>query len=290
MIVDYAYCTLNESECAHDAPHTGLLSFGENAGLANMTDSTGVDPLPIIPMRVGGISYLEVIANFQRLATAIGGDGHTNHDIAVYCQQLKTAIAELAASAKFMASNGVRALAVSMAPDTMYLAQPTHDPILIMLEQLGVPMVHVEVNDDRGSYWEWVQYNSTSGEIPEGFPGADVFLYDGRFHNDHIVLSDEERGWTFNHPAMETGQMVSWPIDTSFSYERATRILWDMKRVFDQSVQLVDATECTDADPMDPSVMLEKGGWKCNNDLCTALTLQNSFECPAIDLSENGCP
>lgn len=278
IVVDYAYCTRNASACAADAPLSGLLSYGNGAELLELPDSEG-DKLKVIQIQVAGRSYIEVVESFQKLALAVGEK--PNHDDLVHCEQFRTAMQAMQASAKRLWARKIRVLTASIYPTTMYLAQPTDDPILIMLEQLGVPMVHVTVNDPRGSYWEYVTWDHASGEVPEDFPKADIILYDGRAHESHFLQSAEDRGWNLTHPAFaETPrQIASWPIDTSFSYERATRILYSIAMVFDQSVRRVPETSCTLSEPPFDDE-LPRGAWRCH-DPEHAMAVAASLVCPA---------
>ena len=151
-----------------------------------------------------------------------------------------------------MWAEGIRVTTVAMAEEYIYAAQPTDDPILTMLEQLGVPMVHVNVNDPRGGYWEYVGFNQSetgwqaqtlladgSGPIYN----TDIWLYDTRTHE--ATMSADGLGAQFDHPAWQAGQVAPWPIDSTWSYEYGTRILNQLRAVFDKSTRIMDKTTCT---------------------------------------------
>ena len=76
-------------------------------------------------------------------------------------------------------------------------------------------MVHVDVNDPRRGYWEYIGFNNSrpQGEVTALRGGGsiyptDVFLYDARSHQS--VTEDFNAGAAaqFNHPAWIAGQIA----------------------------------------------------------------------------------
>merc|ERR1719271_447202 len=121
-----------------------------------------------------------------------------------------------------------------------------------MLEQLGVPMVHVKVNDGRGSYWEYIDFNQsatpqTSLQDGSGDPiyPTDVFLYDARAHEATIAAHTEDAAAQFNHPGWIAGQIAPWPIDSTWTYERGTRILKVLAKTLDAATRVMPRGTCT---------------------------------------------
>ena len=95
-------------------------------------------------------AVIEAIDAIQRLAIALGDP--PNPDTVNHCHDFHDAMTMMQASAQRLQNEGIRVMTAyigSGQTQTMYLAQPTDDPVLIMLEELGVPMVHIEVTDGR---------------------------------------------------------------------------------------------------------------------------------------------
>jgi hypothetical protein len=101
---------------------------------------------------------------------------------------------------------GIRAAEENTASSSLYLASPEYDPVLLMLEELGLPLLHV-TDDDDGE--EMTPIESLFHRCEEGqdltkcntttdvvrYP-VDVWLYDGRYvfafrhhHSHRVVLS-----------------------------------------------------------------------------------------------------
>ena len=113
-------------------------------------------------------------------------------------------------------------------------------------------MVHVDVNDPRRGYWEYIGFNNSrpQGEVTALRGGGsiyptDVFLYDARSHQS--VTEDFNAGAAaqFNHPAWIAGQIAPWPIDSTWTYERGTRILKALLDVFNNAQRIMPRGTCT---------------------------------------------
>merc|ERR1719428_1761212 len=164
-----------------------------------------------------------------------------------------------------MAAGGIRVGSGSFTKSMLYAAQPTDDPILIMLEELGVPMLHVNVTDPRGGYWEFINFpehdrNTANMVLPSGgkmYP-VDVWLYDARstrYHEEDINITD---------PAWDAGQYTIWPIDGSFTYEQGTRILNTLRNKFVKAKQIAPQTTCTAVD-VSKRERMAPGSWACHD-------------------------
>ena len=113
-------------------------------------------------------------------------------------------------------------------------------------------MVHVNVNDPRRGYWEYIGFNNSrpQGQVTALRGGGsiyptDVFLYDARSHQS--VTEDFNAGAAaqFNHPAWIAGQIAPWPIDSTWTYERGTRILKALLDVFNNAQRIMPRGTCT---------------------------------------------
>merc|ERR1719271_1431627 len=198
MIVDLAWgCGVparpgqsQPEECYSDVcGQQGLLKWSNYGASGTPVEETCASlaaagiPHITIPVRRG---YIEVLDAIQRLAIALGDP--PNPDTVNHCHGFHDAMTLMQASAQRLQNEGIRVMTAyigSGQTQTMYLAQPTDDPVLIMLEELGVPMVHIEVTDGRGHYWEFVDYNAsaspqTVSRRPDGWEisPAHVRLYD----------------------------------------------------------------------------------------------------------------
>ena len=271
MVIDAAYGCTNEHSYAGDKTRcyadacgqSGMLvysNYGTNGRTAEETcgllDDRGIPVITILVME----GFIEAIDAIQRLAIALGDP--PNPDTVNHCHDFHDAMTMMQASAQRLQNEGIRVMTAyigSGQTQTMYLAQPTDDPVLIMLEELGVPMVHIEVTDGRGHYWEFVDYNAsaspqTVSRRPDGgeISPADVWLYDTRTHDSHFggEAAAAEFKATFNNAAWQAGQVGPWPIGSAvgFSYEAGARILNKLRLLFDAAQRVEPAGTCTVAD------------------------------------------
>jgi hypothetical protein len=265
IFVDVAYCY--EEEQCYDNPsvsYAGLLSFYNLAEVLQLNAA-------MITIDVRGTSFLEVIDQYQRLAIAVGDK--PNVDLVNHCHEMHAAMEAMIPVARKMETDGIRVTTGYIGHPGypyIFLAQPTDDPVTLMLEQLGVPMTHVNVNDQRGGYWEWMDFpdadsvwrsaNKDQVYTVKGLYPTDVWLYDKRRHEAH--MADEFKG--FNDPAWVAGQRAVWPIDTTYTYERATRILNSLRHAFSNAKRIATPSTCT---PVDVTAHARLGGgqWACHN-------------------------
>jgi len=262
VIVDYAYCHVEE-DCTATLPsadYKGLLAY---SGALEDLATTGT---PVINMIVASRGYAEIVDDFQNLAIALGDP--PNFDLAQHCNDFDLAMQRMKSEARRLWALGMRVTTISVASagNMIYAAQPTDDPILVMLLEAGVPMTFIEVNDPRGGYWEYVPFNGTTGESPKmnsTYP-TDIFLYDARSHGMHT--NPEERTWTFDDPAWKEGQIAPWPIDAMFTYEYGAEILNTIANVFNKAKLIRTKGTCTLYDPMaKPRTDLQPGQYPCND-------------------------
>ena len=265
IFVDVAYCYKDE-QCYKDADsYAGWLKYYNLAEIGQLNAA-------MITINLRGKSFLEVIDQYQRLAIAVGDK--PNVDLVNHCHEMHAAMESMIPVARKMETDGIRVTTayVSEAPGTLYLAQPTDDPVTLMLEELGVPMTHVNVNDHRGGYWEhmdfpdantvWRSANKDYTYTVKGVYPTDVWLYDVRRHGDHMLVVDPAT--EFNDPAWVAKQRAVWPIDTTYTYERATRILNSLRHTFSKAKRVATPSTCT---PVDVTARAGLGGgqWACHN-------------------------
>jgi len=251
LLIDYSY----SSEAAD---YDGLLKYSPQL---SEIQALGV---PMLDLQVAGKDFVEVVKTFQRLAIALGHE--ENHDLERHCEELQESMKSMRSLGSFFRGEGLRVLAASFTPTKIYAAQPTDDPILIMLENLGVPILHVNVTDPRGSYWEYIDFGEkesrdTANIVLAGggslYP-VDVWLYDARstrYHEEDITITD---------PAWDAGQYTIWPIDGAFTYEQGTRILNTLRQVFATSKRKYPKTDCTITD-LSRDDKLAPGAFACND-------------------------
>ena len=288
IIVDVAYCYQPE-DCYKDADtyKGGFLAyeFVQAEATQPLTEST---KRKVIHINVAARAYIDVVGSFQNLAIAVGDP--PNPDTVEHCHTFHAAMTAMQQSARRMSAEGIRVTTVNVQATMIYAAQPTDDPILTMLEQLGVPMVHVNVNEGS-DYWEWINFNQSetgwqaqtlladgSGPIYN----TDIWLYDTRTHE--ATMSGDGPGAQFDHPAWQAGQVAPWPLDSTWSYEYGTRILNQLRAVFDRSVRVTEQTTCTvHTAGAGAANKLAPGQWACHcADNCPSLFP----ECPAASASE----
>ena len=285
IIVDAAYCHQPEDCYKNATTYKGLLAYVQAEATQPLMEST---KWKVINIQVAARAYIDVVGSFQNLAIAVGDP--PNPDTVEHCHTFHAAMTAMHQGARRMWAEGIRVTTVAMAEEYIYAAQPTDDPILTMLEQLGVPMVHVNVNDPRGGYWEWIDFNQSktgwqaqtlladgSGPIYD----TDIWLYDSRSHE--ATMGADGHGDNFDHPAWQAGQVAPWPIDSTWSYEYGTRILNQLRAVFDKSTRIMEKTTCTiHTAGAGVANKLAPGQWACHcADNCPSLFP----ECPTASAS-----
>ena len=276
IIVDTVYCGMSGDMSVKDACKTDAdkyMPWVQGAGIgtwSNIVDIKLLD-LVLIPMNVYQVGMIELVDSFARLAIAVGDA--PNPDLMHHCQDMHEAMTELQVVARKMETDGVRVTAawIGSPPSMIYGLDPTSDPVSIMLEELGVPMTHMNINDVRGGYWEWMSFPSSDKVMRkanpddttytvEGIYPTDVWLYDHRNHATHME-GNAEPHVQFNDPAWVAGQKAAWPIGTTHTYERVTRILTTYIEVFGAAKRIAPKTECMS---VQLGQRLGGGNWACH--------------------------
>ena len=185
-------------------------------------------------------TFIDLAERFEDLAKALGADveAHTAQDKQSFCAQA----AEFREISREASERGVRALAGYMPygsadPDTgnidAFLQPPDKNPALMMLEELGMGIIHLKTTDN---YYEWmvpawggVNMPATgimSTPMSNGERvayNADFFLYEPRGALD---FTSDSFAAAWPHPAVVAKQYAYYPITAlHYSWSHATDIL-----------------------------------------------------------------
>lgn len=221
---------------------------------------TGPDCLPTKEYRCYGKSMIDLIVQFEELASALG----VNPTKAL--QQDKQDLCEASANFQQVARDaqlrGVRVMAAYFGfgiDGATYLANPPDDMVLRMFEELGMPLLHVdcELAPDQdqcplGFFWETVNntvffdnceatdIQQCSNENPK-YP-VDLWLYDDR---QTLEVLSKTFATQFPDKAVLEGQIAYWPIGGgSLSYRHAAEILNIVAPALADTKRLYDGTQC----------------------------------------------
>jgi hypothetical protein len=238
-------------------------------------------------------SYIEMVQRFEALAEVLGADvaAAVATDKEQFCDK-----AEEFKKVSFEASRrGVRALAgyLPFGPAAAngdvggWLMSPDAGQTLMMLEELGMPILHVDALQNK--YYEWNAQMSasnlmstgerTGGRVKVPYP-VDFFLHDPRGTLDFTSESFAE-AWP--HPAVKEKQYAYWPHASQvmrYSYRHATDTLRIVGEKLGVATKLnMMETECTDVNVLDSehhrTTGLSAGQYACWNPVeygwCTAL-------------------
>jgi hypothetical protein len=205
----------------------------------------------------------EMMRMYHDLAEALGVadvDTLMEEERKEFCEAAK----EFKLAAQTAHANGVRAMAANFPTGTKtaageiggYLTTPDFEPMLGLLESLGMPLLH---HDSLG-YWETMLADDKSGMMsPTDLKSAgtlteqrvsypvDFWLVDER--NKLDVMSDEFATY-WPHPAITADQFDWWPVWTrAHSYQELTRILNEIGAKLKVASKVVEVdTACTTVD------------------------------------------
>lgn len=248
---------------------------------------TGPDCRPGNEARCYGKSMIDLINQLKTLAEALGIDipRSVDNDQQDMCE----AAAEFQDIARQAQARGVRAMAAyfGLGPDeSSYYANPPDDMVLRMLEELGLPLMHVqcalkadEETCPLGFFWETLSnrefFNnctaSTLAECADETPKypVDFWLYDDRQTLD--VLKPEFAQSIFPDKAFRAGQYAYWPIGGgALSYRHAAEILRIVGTSLSKARRIHEGTACTpDVDVSGiahRTVGLDSGEFACFNE------------------------
>ena len=255
--------------------------------------------------------FIEIIQRFEELARALGVSDVTSaaaNDKAALCAEIE-AFKPVALKAQ---SRGVRAMAGYLpygaaSPNGNvggWLATPDQDPVLMMLEELGMPIMHSD--KPFGDYWEnmgeasWQASDEkgisatgltstggrTGGRVKVPYP-VDFWLYDARVTLD-FTSANFAAAWP--HPAVVAKQYAQWPANGHlFSYSHAATLLAGVREKLAVAQKLDPLeTTCTSVFQSDDEYRgLAPGEYACYNPVSYAMCEQSSEDTIAGLRAEN---
>jgi len=209
--------------------------------------------------------FIEMVQRHEELAIFLGVsevEGHTAADK----QHLCAAVESFKHVAKEAHAKGVRAMA-TYAPYLVptgsdkaggWVYSPNYEMVLIMLEELGMPILHVDgyiedVNHQferliTADYAEGLMSASnlqSSGVSPVDYP-VDFWLYDVRVSLD---FTSPAFAAAWPHPAVAARQFAYWPNGGHvYSYLHAVEILTIVGNALAGAERIQPATACTPTD------------------------------------------
>jgi len=222
-------------------------------------------------------------------------EAHTAADKQKFCVKA----AEFREISREASQRGVRALAGYMPygpadPDTgnirAFLQPPDRNPALMMLEELGMGIIHL--NTAQSSYYEWMGMwgggptmpaTSTimsSGETPVPY-SPDFFLYEPRGALD---FTSDSFAAAWPHPAVVAKQYASYPITTlHYSWRHATDILEVVGAKLSTAAKLDPTeTDCTNVEVIDSehhrTTGLAPGQYACWNPISYAMCQRTNWQ------------
>jgi hypothetical protein len=257
---------------------------------------------------------LDMIEIIETLALALGATEDAvviGNDEASFCEAASS-FREIAQTAQ---DNGVRSMASYMPykggnPQGLtgaFLPSPDSDPVLSMMQNLGMPILY---NEHAGNYWEYhTDFSPGAGSFKAKDTGSlsgealyhvDFWLYDDRVTLD--FLSDQfAKDWP--HPALLEKQHAYWPSNARIlSYKHASEILNVVGAQLKDAQRVSPPTECVPFDGVAGTPRnLSPGEYSCASikpisfcsagDLGTEDTKKTDViipEEPAVDSSSSG--
>jgi len=231
-------------------------------------------------------------------------------------EQLTTDMARLCTSATTFQGQmqeaherGLRTMASYLSTTTSYMAAPHHDMVLRMVEELGMPIMHVGgcTNSTICPYdyfWEYLPIQEYFTDCPEGeysescnsntlYP-VDFWLYD---HRTTLTVTNEDFALGFPDKAIIAKQYDYWPIGGRLiTPSHAADILDTLGPSLLTADRIYPKTECTSADVTSVAHRtsgLAGGAYACYDDAeyhnskyfagCTALPLSVSHDSDSHD-------
>lgn len=207
-----------------------------------------------------GKSMITLVKQWEDLALALGATqpAHVEADKKAMCD----AATKFTAAAKVAHEKGVRVMAMYPRTDLFYLANPTGNSVLRMLEELGAPLLHpgeicndvIEPECSQSYFWENVpraQYfvgcdpdvDDTDACVGKTLYPVDLALYDQR---TTISIQNTTANRIINEPAIVKGQMAYWPgAGLPQTYEHAAEILTILAPALEKAERIHPETDCT---------------------------------------------
>jgi len=155
---------------------------------------------------------------------------------------------------------GLRVMTAYLTTGTSYFATPIHDPVLRMLEELGMPLLHVGACTNTTTcpftyFWEWLPIDEYFTDCAAGEVSAkcnentlypvDFWLYD---HRTTLSITNEDFQLGFPDRAIIEKQYDYWPIGGRLiTPHHAANILDQLGPSLANAERLNPVTECTPA-------------------------------------------
>jgi iron complex transport system substrate-binding protein len=178
---------------------------------------------PVAVVEVYGAPASTIMANYERMAEALGADLGSDELVAARADYDAAAEAVRTAAA---AKPGLSVLATYADTDGLYIAQPTDFPDLAEFQVLGVEVIDPTSTEP---YWELLSWER-AGEYP-----ADLIIHDIRsFSLQPDVLADDQPTWT-TLPAVQAGQVGAWSAEAILSYQGFAAALRELATEIDAS-------------------------------------------------------
>lgn len=214
---------------------------------------TGPECSPGKEDRCYGKSMIDVIKQLEELALALGIE--PPRSLELDRQALCQASADFQEASRRAQLRGVRVMAAYLVPGMdkrSSYANPPDDLILRMLEELGMPLLHVkcelapnEENCPLGFFWESIpnaDFINYQGSGKPKYP-VDFWLYDDR--TTLTVLAPSFATTSFPDKAFQQRQYAYWPIGGGMlSYRHAAKILNIITPSLAKAQRIHDATNC----------------------------------------------
>lgn len=207
-----------------------------------------------------GKSMITLIRQWESLASALGATppAQVEADKRAMCE----AAATFRDAAKVAHERGVRVMAMYPRTDLFYLANPTGNSVLRMLEELGAPLLHpggicddtLDPKCSHSYFWENVprgQYfvgcdpdkDDTDKCVGNTLYPVDLVLYDQRLT---ITIQNKTLNRIINEPAIVQGQIAYWPgAGLPQTYEHAAEILTILAPALESAQRIHPKTDCT---------------------------------------------
>jgi len=226
-----------------------------------------------------GKSMIDVIEDNMETATFLNFDkpDQLNADLLRLCTSATTFQKQMEEAH----DRGLRTMASYLSTTTSYMAAPHHDMVLRMVEELGMPIMHVGACTNSticpyDYFWEWLPIKEYFTDCAEGeytescnsntlYP-VDFWLYD---HRTTMTITNEDFALGFPDKAIIAKQYDYWPIGGRLiTPHHAANILDTLGPALLSAERIYPKTECTPADVTSVGHRtsgLEGGAYACYN-------------------------
>jgi hypothetical protein len=280
-------------------------------------DMHGTSP-PYVQVEVKNRTALDIAETFLQI---LQRTGHGYSDLVQHqCRAMQFAMNDTRDAASSARERGISILSGAFQAfegGSSAIASPTEDPFLSMLEVLGMPMIHPDINrfvseftpieEDVPYFWE---SNSLSNISDKYASSADVVLFDNR---DATIESEYTHTIAETAPSFENAQVVPWPLEGAgnkecricvlhwlsclftfhvciwlcagaFSFSRITEFLHKVSAVVRHATKVNEDTPCEDNS--NARAMLTPGRIRCEGSLSPPRDALRDGYCPSSSESD----